>query len=513
MPKTPVWKRWPFLAALLALAAAGMACTFLTPTPVAWSLTPTPGLPAPAEPPTATPAATAVSPLISQPSVQPATSTAAPPAAPTASPAPDRAGPWLVYSRADGGQASAYDPAKGTSIPINLSGPVRFPQDLSAGASPQGGWLAVRSGQKDLSDLALDLVHLPEGSVRAHLTLFSESILKKLQDAGNGGLPNSAAAVTQPDTLRWSPDGRYLAFVGASDGPSADLYLFDTSTQKTRRLTEGLNQVARPIWSPDGLWVIFQEVTNFGGTPGWKLGAVWAAATDHNEVRKLYVPPANSIGEGILGWISPDTLLVYTQAPDAIHDVRAVPVSARFVDRLYEGPLDQAALDPAGKVLAFSETGLTGAGIGLAPGLYRLPGLKGTPQFVQAGDWTDLDYSPVLKRFTAAGSQGLLLFTPEGSSLLVKGEASCSASPDGHWLACWGNSLHPGLRLYQPDGVRLQDMTGEPVSQVLWQPNSQAFYYQAGDQLFRASFPLAKPVLLDQGVERASFGWLATPSS
>lgn len=35
----------------------------------------------------------------------------------------------------------------------------------------------------------------------------------------------------------WSPDGRYLAIVGAIEGPSSDLYVFDTQTQRFQRLT------------------------------------------------------------------------------------------------------------------------------------------------------------------------------------------------------------------------------------------------------------------------------------
>ena len=504
MQKPPVWKPSPIFAALTVLAAAGMACTFLTPTPVAWSLTATPGAPAPAVP--TAPAQASRLPTLPAPTpVTPAPGSSAP------SPTPVQPGPWLVYSR-DGGQPAAYDSTSGASTRVTSSAPARFAGDLSSGVSPAGGWLAFRSGQQDLADLALDLVGFPGGEVRAHLPLLSASVLKKLQAAGSGALPDAVAALAQPDGLSWSPDGRYLAYVGASDGPSSDLYLFDMATQKTRRLTDGLNQVAHQTWSPDGLWVIFQEVVSFSAPPGWKLGPVWAAATDHNELRKLYVPPANSTGEGFLGWSAPDMLVVYTQAADGLHDLRAIPISARFVDRLYGGPLDHAALDPASQTIAFTETDLTGAQLGLAPGIYRLPGLKGSPQFVQAGEWSSLAYAPRIGRFTAAGEQGLLLFSPQGDSLLLKGEAGASASPDGHWVACWGDRAHPGLRLYQPDGLLLQEVTAEPVSQVLWQPDSQAFYYVAVGKLFRVGFPQVQPALLDQGVDSGSLGWLARPA-
>ncbi|HEX9013469.1 MAG TPA: hypothetical protein VF813_08130, partial [Anaerolineaceae bacterium] len=323
-----------------------------------------------------------------------------------------------------------------------------------------------------------------------------------------GRLPDAAAAAVQPDTLAWSPDGRLLAFVGAQDGPSADLYLFDTASGKARRLTAGLNQVASPAWSPDGQWVFFQEVISFGSTQGWKMGSVWAAAADHNEARKLYTPPSNSTREVMLGWSAADTLLTGTRAPDGLHDLRAVPVSGRFVNPIYGGPLDLAAFDPTSQALAFTETAQTGAGIGLAAGLYRLAGLKGSPQLVQAGNWTSLEFSPALKRFLAGGEQGLLLFDPGGSTLLIKNEAAGLPSPDGHWLAAWGSGAHPGLRLYQPDGTLLQQVSADAVAQLSWQPDSKAFYFLAADRLYRVSFPQAQPVQIDQGVLAGSLAWL-----
>jgi hypothetical protein len=505
MLRPPVHPRIPapLLAAVLMLLAAGLACTFLTPTPVAWSLTPTGG-------PSPQPSATA--PLAAQPA--PA-GTAAPSAIPsplptaavTASPTASAGGPWLVYARTGGSQVVAREASGASVTPVRLSSPVLWPGDLSTGASPADGWLAVRTGQRDLSDLSLDLIQFPGGVVRQHIALLSESIRAKLK-ATSSGLPDAVAAASQPDALRWSADGRWLAFVGAMDGPSADLYLFDTQTQQTARLTEGLNQVASPIWSPDGLWVVFQEVISFSANPGWKVGAVWAAATDHHELRKLYMPPTNSTGEGFLTWGAPDTLLVYTRAPDAIHDVRSVPISARFVTRLYNGPLDQIAFDPKTQNLAFSETDLTGAGLGLAPGVYLLPGLKGAPQFIRAGNWGALAFSASIGQFLASGDQGLLLFSAGGSATLLKDESAGLASPDGHWLVCWGTSAHPGLRLYRPDGTALQEVTADLSEAPLWQPDSKAFDYLSGAQLFQAAFPQAQPAALDQGVVPGSLGWL-----
>jgi hypothetical protein len=189
-----------------------------------------------------------------------------------------------------------------------------------------------------------------------------------------------------------------------------------------------------------------------------------------------------------------------------------VPVSARFVNRLYDGPLDLLAYDPTTQALAFSETTLTGAPNDMTSGLYLLPAAQGQPRFVHAGNWSKLAFSAPLGRFIAAGDQGLLLFTPGKDPILIQGEENGLASPDGHWLVGWGEGAHPGVRLYQPDGSLLQEVASGPTSQLLWQPDSKSFYYLSGGQLFRVAFPAALPAALDQGVLPGSIGWLAAPA-
>ena len=78
-----------------------------------------------------------------------------------------------------------------------------------------------------------------------------------------------AAAVSPPE---WSPDGRYLAFVGAIEGPSSDLYLYDTLNNRVIRKTDGPNQAIMPYWSPDGAGILHQSVIYY---PGVEQEALW----------------------------------------------------------------------------------------------------------------------------------------------------------------------------------------------------------------------------------------------
>ena len=96
----------------------------------------------------------------------------------------------------------------------------------------------------------------------------------------------------------WSPNGRYLAFLGAIEGPSSDLYVFDTVTETVTRLTSGENQTIDPEWSPDSQWIIHGEMFDGHGDDG--ISAVWAVRPDSSEVRWLFAPHG---WPEIIGWI------------------------------------------------------------------------------------------------------------------------------------------------------------------------------------------------------------------
>ncbi len=462
------------LSALVVLGLAGLACVLTAPlasTPTAASLLPTS---------TASP----------NPVILP---TEAIPATPRPAGGISPGGPWLIYPSVDGTTLHIYDEANGnpTQVP---TGKLLDPGELPLGVSPAGGWLAFRS-----ADLRLELLHLPDGHLETITPLVSPELQKNAQSSGESQ-PEALTVILQAGGLAWSPDGRWLAFLAAVDGPSSDLYIYDTQTKVIRRLTSGMNQAATPFWAPDGMWVLVQEMERRPGGSSWRVNAVWAAAMDHNEVRKIYTPPAESNGEVFLGWSGAENLACYSLVDGQGSDLRLAPLSARWLQHEVGGPFSRAALNPRTGALALIQ----------ADGLHLYQPGSASSQQVRVGAWNRLTWSPVDGRFQAGGAAGVLLFDSMQNTLLLANDGEAAASPDGQWLLGWNDASdggQPGLRLYSPAGQELQRISADPVQAALWQLDAKGFFFLSRGQLYHAGFPTVNPALVD-GDAGAGMVWV-----
>jgi hypothetical protein len=499
--------------ALGILLLVGLACTLSVPTPAAWVLTPTAQA---REATSSASAATRQAMDVSLPTVTPAftpTFSMVTPTTPVTILLPD--GPWLVYFSEQGKALIGLnaDGSGRSSFPIT---PLLDVRDLQDGASPLGDWLAVRTGQDSAyKDLSIDLVHLPDGTVERLVGLLTPDLLERAKSYPGSHPEEAIKALIEPGALRWSPDGRYLAFVAAIDGVSSDLYLYDTQTRKIERLTSGSNQVATPVWSPDGLWLIAQEVDSFGDGKGWKVNNVWANGLLYREARLLYTASKESGGEVFLGWTAPGMLLVYSRGPIGGMDLRLFNMDKLKAEVIFAGPFDEAAYDPQSKTLAFIFGEATGIKANQVPGLYLMKTDEKTPRLAQAGEWRQLSWSAALGHFEAVGPQGVLQVTLDGNINLVRSETRALLSPNKSWQLCFADGAagsQPGLRLFKAGGELMQSITNDAVQWVAWQPGSSGFFYLAGEYLFLVTFPDLQPLMIDGSVQPGSqpyLGWVS----
>ncbi len=432
--------------------------------------------------------------------------------------------PLLIYPVAAGLMAAQADGASKALISHSIP---TLTRNLSDGLSSHGGLLAFRSGnnpltpdQEGVEPLTLKLLDVRTGTTKPITRLFSPDMEQAIKTAAATGDRTAAieaaiAVIENDHTLAWSPDGRYLAFIAAIDGPSSDLYSYDRETGQINRLTDGPNQAANLFWSPDSRWIIHEEVESFGAGAGWNVKAVWAAAPDGSGNRKLYDAAKFSGGENFVDWVSPKTFLAYSWTAMGLQNIQLVDLdtgAAQLIGPKF--PIQAFAFDPESQTQLYMTDDYTAQQNNSQGGLYLTAPTK-QPQFIAPGNWYDVRWLPQAKLFFAKGQDGVLSVTLDGTTTNYKGESALPlAAPDGAWLAAWGdgNFTSPiGLRLYTPDGELKRQITSDAVSFATWSPDSTGVFYVSDGGLYYAAIPNGEPQSIEKGItstEPGSVGWL-----
>lgn len=242
---------------------------------------------------------------------QAAISTVVPPTqAPTATIAPStqshpildasqlsQTGPWFIYPTSRGIMASNPDGSGSVLVsPPSITDFVASEPDIPSGISPDGKMIAHRRNSASGKGWDLEVIALPSLGRNIVTPLISPENLAKTTDD-----PTLIQAVIAESPIQWSPDGRYLVFVAALDGPSSDLYVYDFRLYKLTRLSSGSLEVARPIWTPDGKQIIYQVVEAFGTGAGWSSKGVWSVKPDGSDNHLLFKVPYDTGPETFVG--------------------------------------------------------------------------------------------------------------------------------------------------------------------------------------------------------------------
>lgn len=496
------------ILSLLMLIGAGCA-------PDAPARTPAPSLPPNPTAPASTPAPTQTSAPASAPETAPAPIRTASPTVDPASPrvnglSPE--GPWLLV-RADASLWGVNPDGAGLSelVPGAVMAPVRLDEALS----PTGRHVAyVTSQTLDYRGLTLHIDRLPD--LRSELVLPLQSAATEPGPETGPGEPRFeiGRAIVEVSNLAWSPDGDRLAFTGAHQGESADLYVHDLTSGETTRLTDGPSQAIQPIWTPDGRAIVHAGVSSLGTGAGYGLMGVWLAPADGAPVQEVYAPEGSG-GEIWVGWSDPDTLVVYSfSAVCGFENLRTVDVRSGEPRVLWSSAFADLAFDPAGgHVLLAIEA------LGAPCDLAGVRGLLLTHPEAQDGlplaeiDVSELRWAPPVGRFLALTSEGLWAVSPEGEISEWPSPASALPilSPNGERAAFAATALQtaPGLWV-GPTGGPFEQVSEDPAALVQWSPSGDVLWFAGEDGLYRAAGPDFQPELVGKDLPVTSLAW-ATP--
>jgi|GEM_PF-456621 len=481
----------------------GLSCQLTSPRPASWAGTPT------AEARSTQIALTQAAQagpgtFVFTPTSSPTEVVATPTPTPTATPEPVENGPWLVFPAPDGDGLQTYDLASGVVGAINLPEPVII-EDLVSGLSPDGRTLILRAGSYlNTDELALYQIDLPAFEAHSLTPLLSIPVQRKIINQEGDLVFDTLAAVTRPDGLAWSPEGRFLAFNAALHNETSDFYALDTRNDRIIRLNGLLSQNASPFWSPQDDWLISQELNKDPETDRWRAELVTGMSVlRFDNQNTLYRPPANSQEEVFVGWLNPNTFMSYSQTNTGPQQLRQVNLeNGPQAKLIIDGSFHEVAFDPATGVLAYILRYEDAIPQDLSGGIYRLMPHSPVRILQSTGYWDAIRWDSG-GMFVASGSQGVTLFTPDGDSLLVPNISNASVSPNGNWLIGYGDGSRSdaGARLYQTGSNHpLQTLITTPVDALFWQPDSQGFLILSEGILYHHTFPRLSPNELMSGL-------------
>jgi hypothetical protein len=443
-------------------------------------------LPSPS--PISSPTAPAASPVLNPTSTTPPTP--APPFAPTSL---NATGPYIIYK----GQSGIWITNPDGSFPTQVSS-YEIQGDLRHTISPAGDRMAlvIRTDQ----GLDLVIVKIPGGQTETIAHLLAITRDEQMNDP-TSQKAFASYAIHEYDSVAWQPgEGRLLAFMGAINGSTSDLYLYDTQTAAITQLTDGPSQAILPSWSPDGQFILHFGVSwvpPFGGAigPANQLDGAWAVRVSDGTVVKM--PKPGSTYPHFVGWQDASHYLTYDSSPDCFfQNLNSVDVASAKSTPFFDfGYFSDIARSPENGALlvSSSETCPTALGAG---SFLLLPGQTSPTRILDkvAYEIRWLPESNVFFAYPEAlfSADGIVRYDPPVY------DASYHPAVSKKGYQAWEViENYEGRVMVKVPGSEWRTILDGSVKELIWDPiRGETLLILQGDSLYAASFPDFTPRLM-----------------
>jgi WD40 repeat protein len=442
-----------------------------------------------------------------------------------------RQGPWLAYLRyglsivnQDGtGKTILEDPAcMGGGIQENpLNRLVIFPGAVYL-VQPEATWKLI---YREWPPCGTDFTGDEKGGFLASIYLTAPDSLPELRiyELPSGKIHDQFPLMNcseQCNTdnvhwweIKWSPNGRYLAFPAMLDGPSSDLYVYDIQNGNIRRLTTGPDDVGTIWWSPDGSQIIMGEIhENYYPY----TSSLWVVSLSSGDVRLLYSLDENPYPKGLLGWLDDKRFIGYygTTLADALDlpasNLSVVDISSGEVTTLFNGSFMAAILDAPHETVAFltydeePKEGFVGAGLYLVsasqPQLRHLEG----GNFLTWNADRALFVTDIPCEDNTAGRKAFN-YREEWQCVYPRIQPESLSSPDGTWQV----SLEDGFWLERSNHEAIQ-ISKQTPTQIIWRKDSGGLFFIENLILYYTPLPKLNVTIVDKypGGDSIIYQWV-----
>jgi hypothetical protein len=419
------------------------------------------------------------------------------PPSPEVTPAPtslNTTGPYVLFKGQDGIWVTNPD----GSFPTLVS-QFETQGDLRQSISPAGDRMArvVRTDQ----GLDLVMVKIPGGETETIAHLLSISREEQVYDP-TSQKAFALYAIWEYDSVAWQPGtGRMLAFMGAINGSSSDLYLYDTQTGEIKQMTDGPSQAISPSWSPDGQVILHYGVSwvpPFGGAIGRanQLDGAWAVQASDGKV--VTMPKPKSTYPNFVGWQDDSHYLTYDSSDECYsQNLRSVSVvNGGILPILDNSFYYEIAQSPEnGALLISSQDGCANS---LGEGMFLfLPGQTSPIRILNKPAY-ELRWMPESRVFFAYPEA---LFSSDGNTRYDPPvyDASYEPAVSKNGYQAWEViENYQGRVMVKVPGAEWQSILDGFVKQLIWDPgNGETLLIALEDgSLYAASYPDFTPHLM-----------------
>ncbi len=484
------------ILAVLLVAAAVVVTLVLTRKAPAVSTTPgtgeeittlAPVQPVATEAPVITKPAVQLPPVNVTPQVVP-TRQYSPPSAPIS-----QTGPWLIYLKSDGLYAANADGSGVNKIyPVPFSEFMNGCFDLPYGIAPAGDKIAIRYSVEIPNGVSwhLAVINLPSLEVDYVSPLLAGEVLSGVNSSSDLD-PQVVQALLDPFALAWSPDGHYLAFVAALDGPSSDLYLYSTIDNTVKHLTSGPLEITSPLFTPDQSEIIYQVVETFGVGAGGIVASIRGVTPDGGSDRLILNIPDN-VGPVTFLKVTNSEFLVMYYFSQSSPELRVVDLNRAFENQLSAGPIYAFDIDPISEAMAF----IDGNG-----DLYLVNGPEGAPVYTGSPDLSSgiIQWDAYYQQFNIFSEIGWYVLDLDGTLLDYTDDyLIMHYSPDRQVMCVsemtelWCHTMPASYKI--ADGALLI---------MTWAQDSSGFFYiDDSTNLYYVSATDFAPILVDTGLSQ-----------
>ena len=275
-----------------------------------------------------------------------------------------------------------------------------------------------------------------------------------------------------------------MAFAAQIDGPSSDIYIFDTESNSTRRLTDELENIWSIDWSPNGEKILYESSI---------LGDTYLSRYIHiadPNIKSLQHP--KTIDGGAFwfsyGWINQDSYLIYNGGEGAPpHRLRIINTESWEIKEIWEYSAESFFIDKENQIIVLVPYGIIWLDEKPEPGIYVVS-FNGEFRKISDQIVRIIDGQDAANQYIAFNDDiELVSIKLDGSVTPLHRKpdhyVAPRSSPDGKWIIITNETE---TELYSEE-LQLIRSLGIHATEIIWRPDSTGVFLYSDSNLYYLS--------------------------